>query len=115
MRKAIIVLIPSVMAAAFVAACSSTQLQTAQMAGADAARVIQLACQDAQAVTAQAQAELHGGALGTANSIGAYIAAGCGTADAVAKLASDPTSPQWIGQLIGRIEALIAAKRTNVA
>ena len=39
-----------------------------------------------------------------------WITAGCGTAEAIAKLAEDPTSTAWVEKLIANIEKLRAAK-----
>jgi len=39
-----------------------------------------------------------------------WITAGCGTAEAIAKLAEDPTSTAWVEKLIADVEKLRAAK-----
>jgi len=38
-----------------------------------------------------------------------WIEAGCGTAEAIAKLAQDPSSAQWVGGLIADVQKLRAA------
>lgn len=40
-----------------------------------------------------------------AGPVAPYITAAC-TADGIVKLASDPSSVQWLGQLIGQVKAL---------
>ena len=39
-----------------------------------------------------------------------WITAGCGTAEAIAKLAEDPTSTAWVEKLIADVEKLRAAR-----
>ena len=85
-------------------ACTTAQLQTAVTA---AQQDIVTACNDAHTVVGQAQAQLKGGALDTANNIGAYVAGACGSAEGIAAVASSPTGLQWLGQLIGAVKALI--------
>jgi hypothetical protein len=82
------------------AACSTAQIQTG-------ASAVQLACQDAMAAGSQAQASLKGGALDTANDIVAnYVMPACGTADAIAKIAADPTTAEWLGSLSTQLKTL---------
>lgn len=82
------------------AACSTAQIETS-------ATAVQLACQDAMAAGSQAQASLKGGALDTANDIVAnYVTPACGTADAIAKIAADPTTAEWLGALSTQLKAL---------
>lgn len=38
-----------------------------------------------------------------------YITVGCATAEGLTKLAADPTSVQWVGELVGKIKALAGA------
>lgn len=84
---------------AFQAACSSAQVQTS-------AGAIQTACNDATAAASAAQSQLKGGALNTANSIAAYVSAACGTADAIAAVAQNPTTAEWLGTLTGQLTTL---------
>lgn len=67
------------------AACSAAQINAA-------ATQIQSACADAAPL------------LPIAGPLAPYIGAAC-TVDGIAKLASDPSSAQWIGQLIGQVKA----------
>jgi hypothetical protein len=83
-------------------ACSAQQVQST-------ASAIETACQDAQASAAAAQSQLKGGALGTANSIAAYVVAACGTADAVAQVAQNPTTAEWLGTLTGQLTTLTSS------
>jgi hypothetical protein len=39
-----------------------------------------------------------------------WITAGCGTAEAIAKLAEDPTSTAWVEKLIANVEKHRAAQ-----
>lgn len=41
-----------------------------------------------------------------AGPIAPYIMVGCGTAEGLAKLASDPTSKAWVAKLIADVKAL---------
>lgn len=85
--------------AILLAACSSAQVH--RTAGA-----VQTACTDATAAASTAQAQLQGGALDTANTIASYVAAACGTADAVAAVAQNPTTAEWLGTLTGQLTTL---------
>lgn len=80
--------------------CSTAQQAQFSRAAARADQVLQAACSDALAL---------GNIAGLVPGVGAiipYINAGCATADGLAKLASDPSSTQWVGQLIGQVKAL---------
>lgn len=35
-----------------------------------------------------------------------YVKMGCSTAEGLAKLAADPSSVEWVGQLVGKMKAL---------
>lgn len=41
-----------------------------------------------------------------AGPVAPWIVAGCGTAEAVAKLAADPSSAVWVNGLIAKVQAL---------
>lgn len=60
------------------------------------------ACQDAMLVANIA------GLVPGVGAVVPYITAGCATADGLAKLAADPNSVQWVGELIGKIKTLAA-------
>lgn len=87
------------------AACSSAQLKQAQDVAGKVDSVLTTACTDALAVA------------GLVPAIGLYITAGCATAEGIAKLAADPTSAQWLGELIGKIKSTVhlAAARPLLA
>lgn len=67
------------------------------------------ACSDALAAARLAQANVKGGAANTAASIAGYVTAGCTTAAAVAALAANSSSLQWLGEQQGALEALAAS------
>ena len=94
------------LAAAVLAACSSAQVQSS-------AAAVQTACTDAQAAAKTAQSQLAGGALNTANSVATYVTAACGTADAVAAVAANPTTAEWLGTLTGQLQALTAPAKSG--
>lgn len=92
-----------------VGGCTAAQTTTATQDIQQAFTVLASACADAQIALATAQGTVKGGALSTVNSIGGYIQQGCGTAASAQKLASDPTSLQWLGQMIGVLNTLAPA------
>lgn len=69
---------------------------------------VQAACVAANQALMLAQAIAHGGALQTVNDVGKYITASCSTADAVAVLAANPTSVQWLNTLSSTISTATA-------
>lgn len=89
-----------------VGACSTAQVSSA-------ASAVQTACKDATAAAGTAQSQLKGGALDTANSIATYVTASCGTADAIAAVAQNPTTAEWLGTLTGQLQTLTAAPATG--
>lgn len=77
----------------------------AEQINAGAARidpVLQTACNDALMVANLA------GLVPGVGAIVPYITAGCATAEGLTKLAADPTSTAWLGQLTGMVKALAA-------
>lgn len=88
--------------ALFLAGCTTAQL--GQFSG-GAARVepaLEAACSEATTLA---------NIVGLVPGVGAivpYISVGCGTAEGLAKLAADPTSTQWVGELTGKIKVLAA-------
>lgn len=94
MRKLIAIFV-----VALLSACSSAQVQST-------ASAVQTACNDATAAASSAQVQLKGGARNTANTIASYVTAACGTADAVAAVAQNPTTAEWLGTLTGQLTAL---------
>jgi hypothetical protein len=85
-------------------ACTASQVS---MAVAD----VQAACITAIQASNTAAGLTKGGAANTVASINAYLVAGCATADAVAKLAADPTSVAWLNQQTGALQAIAAAAK----
>jgi len=71
------------------------------------------ACTDAETIYQAASSQLHGGALNTANSIGTYITSACSTAQAIAQVAQNSGTVQWLGQMIGQLQALISGTPTT--
>ena len=72
--------------------CTQGQVDPAKVAVVDSQ--LQLACDTAMALAP------------AAGPIAPYILAGCGTAEGLAKLASDPASIQWVNGLIAQVKAL---------
>lgn len=89
-------------------ACSASQVQNAQTAVAASVTAVQAACKDALAAATLASATAKGGAANTVSQVSGYIVAGCGTAQAVAALAADSSSLQWLGKNQGALETLAA-------
>ena len=85
-----------------VAACVGLE-QRINRGAASVEPALTMACNDALAVANLA------GLVPGVGTIVPYITAGCATAEGVARLAADPTSTQWLGQLIGMIRALATA------
>ncbi len=91
------------------AACTAAEIQTG-------ATAVELACQDAAAAGSQAQAAAKGGALNTVNGIVAnYVTPACGTAEAIAAIAADPTTAEWLGSLSGQLTTLAGAQSASGA
>ncbi len=89
------------LAALALAGCSSAQVTAT-------ATAVQQACTDATQAEQTAQSLAKGGALSTVDSITSYVNAGCATATAIAALAENPTSVEWLGTLTGELDALAA-------
>jgi hypothetical protein len=86
--------------AIILAACSPGQLSGFQTGAQKFDSALQIACSDALAVANLA------GLIPGVGAIVPYINAGCATADGLAKLAADPSSAAWVGQLTGEVKAL---------
>lgn len=84
------------------ASCTPAQVQTAQTTVA----ALQIACTEAQAAGSLASGVVKGGAANTVISVRGYVDAACATTDAIAKLAQDPSSLQWLGTQQGMLQAL---------
>lgn len=82
------------------AGCSAQGLSDLASTANRIAPELQSACNDALAVANLA------GLVPGVGAIVPYINAGCATAQGLTKLAADPTSLQWLGQLIGQGKAL---------
>jgi hypothetical protein len=81
-------------------ACSATDIQMAGIAVAQA-------CAGADIAVADAKADVKGGALNTANSLGDYEASVCGSADKIAAAAQDPSTAQWVSGITQKAQALV--------
>lgn len=106
MRKILIVATFALALPLALSACSDQQLAKTQAdisGGATAAQpLLQTACADALSLANIA------GLIPGVGAIIPYITAGCATAQGLAKLAADPSSTQWVGQLIGQVKAVAA-------
>lgn len=80
-----------------IGACAPAQVAQVEPA-------LDAACSDAMALAPLAAL------VPQAAAIVPFVMAGCSTAEGVAKLAADPSSTQWVGQLIGQIKAVLPAK-----
>ncbi len=100
-RDALTALLAGAGLAAMILATACTPQQQAQLATAGA--TLQAACTDAIAIANIA------GLVPGVGAIVPYITAGCATAEGIARLAADPSSTQWLGELVGKIKALAAA------
>jgi len=85
--------------------CTPAQIQTATT---EISAGIQAACGDANNALAVGQAVAKGGALNTVNNLAPYVIGACATASAVAALAQNSGTLQWIGQLTGMLSATTA-------
>lgn len=83
--------------------CTAAQTTQVQSTAGQVDTALQSACTDALLVANIA------GLVPGVGAIIPYINAGCATADGIAKLAADPTSAAWLGQLTGEIKQLAAA------
>jgi hypothetical protein len=92
-------IVTAVSFATLLVACSTAQVQ-------GTASAVQTACNDALTAANTAEAQLKGGALNTAHAVAAYVTAACGTADAVAAVAQNPSSAEWLGTLTGELTTL---------
>lgn len=85
------------------AGCSAAQQQAFTNGAASVQPALQAACIDAMAIANIA------GLVPGVGAIVPYINAGCGTAEGLVKLAADPSSIEWVGQLSGQIKTLASA------
>jgi len=92
--------------AASLAACSGSGVQTAQTDVAAAVGAIQAACMDALAAGQIAGQVAKGGAASTVAAVNVYVQAGCGTAEAISKLAANSSSLAWLGQQTGTLKTI---------
>lgn len=107
-------LILSGVAVLALAACSTTQLQTAQT---DISTGITAACADVMAAVPTAQAAVangtvKGGAAATTSVIANYATPACGTATAVAALVQNSGTLEWLGTIEGQLAAATPAAAT---
>jgi len=82
--------------------CTPAQIQTATT---EISAGITAACGDATQTLAVAQTQAKGGALNTVNNLAPYVIGACATAQAVAALAQNSGTLQWLGQLTGMLSA----------
>ena len=80
--------------------CSSSQMASFQSQVNQVQPALQMACNDALTVANLA------GLVPGVGAIVPYINAGCATAQGLAKLAADPSSAAWLGELTGEIKGL---------
>lgn len=92
-----------------VAACSTAQVANTQAVLAAVPAELAAACATASSAAAIAQATVKGGAVNTVNNVAGYITAGCATGEAVASLAADPSSTDWVKGLTAQINAVPAS------
>jgi hypothetical protein len=85
------------------AGCSSDQLGKFTAGAAKVEPALQSACDTAVALSTVA------GLVPGVGAIVPYISVACRTAEGFAKLAADPSSAEWLGQLSGQIKGLAAA------
>ena len=102
------------LALALLSAYSTTQVQRAATDLNASVGAVQAACQDATAAAALAQATTKGGANQTAQSISQYVVAGCATAQAVAVLAANSSSVEWLQQQTAALNSLAATPAAPV-
>ena len=88
------------------AGCSSAQLAQTETALAAVPADLAAACATAQKAAGIAQATVKGGAASTVASITQYVDAGCATGSAIATLAADPSSVQWLAGLATTLNAV---------
>jgi hypothetical protein len=91
----------ALLCAPLLAACPSLPGQINTTA-AQISPTLQAACNDALMVANLA------GLVPGVGAIVPYVTAGCATAEGIVKLAADPSSTQWLGTLIGKIDTLRA-------
>ena len=91
----------AVATALFCAACSADQVQLA-------AQGVEIACAEAQAAQTDAAQRVKGGAAASVANVGAYINGACGSAGAIAKVAQDPSTVQWLNNMSTSLKAMPA-------
>ena len=82
----------AILTVVLLAGCTAGQVDPAKVAAVDSQ--LQLACNTATALSP------------AAGPIAPYILAGCGTAEGLARLASDPAAVQWVNGLIAQVRAM---------
>lgn len=90
-------------------ACTPAQQQAFTSGAASVQPALQTACTDAMAIANIA------GLVRGVGAIVPYLNAGCGTAEGLVKLAADPSSTEWVGQLSGQIKGLASAVGIKIA
>jgi hypothetical protein len=98
-----------VAACALVVGCTAAQVATTQTVLGAVPAELAAACATAQKASGIAQATVKGGAASTVSNITAYIDAGCATGGAIAQLAADPTSTDWVKGLTAGLAVVASA------
>lgn len=73
------------------------------------------ACSVASQAAGIAKGTVKGGALNTVDNLSAYVSGACGTAEAIAAVASNAGTVAWLNQLAGGLGALTQAAKTPAA
>jgi hypothetical protein len=97
-------------ACALVVSCTAAQVATTQTVLAAVPAELAAACATAQKASGIASATVKGGAANTVANITAYVDAGCATGGAIAALAADPTSTEWVKGLAAGLAAATPTK-----
>lgn len=90
------------------AGCSSQTLATGEAALASVPEGLQAACTGARLVAGLAQGALKGGALGEAQSYGAYVGSVCNSITALVTAAQDPSTEAWLQGIVAELNKLLA-------
>ena len=99
----------AIAAAIALAGCSTAQVAQTQAVLAAVPAELAAACSAASSAAANARATVNGGAANTVSNVSSYVTAGCATGEAIAALAADPSSTEWVKGLATQLSSTPAS------
>ena len=100
---------------AFLGACTSAQLTTAENDANAALNAVTLACAGAEKAAAQASSVAKGGAAATVANVSSYVTSACSTSAGIIAVAQEPSTVAWLNGLNDSLTAAVATVPAVVA